>query len=166
MSDFVKTFTYFYQIPYPKNYKIWTKLDNFFVKYNFHPYLTFFLHQTLSSTRMHIFRQLPFLQVDTKLLTWFFMLSDKCTKSNRSALQGKEKKSLDRHNQNFVGKILQHIFIHIKTIFITHYCFWDSTTKSKSGNFHETEISLQKILEVPLFLLSFLVSFHFDDFFV
>ena len=48
------------------------------------------------------------------------MLSDKCTKSNRSALQGKEKKTLDRHNQNFVGKILQHIFIHIKTIFITH----------------------------------------------
>ena len=47
MSDFVETFTYFYQIPYPKNVKVWTKLNNFLLNIIFDPILTLFLHRTL-----------------------------------------------------------------------------------------------------------------------
>ena len=40
MSHFVKTFTYFYHIPYPKNVKVWTKLNNFLLNNFFCPILT------------------------------------------------------------------------------------------------------------------------------
>ena len=39
---FVETFTYFYQIPYPKYLKVWTKLNNFLLNIIFGPILTRF----------------------------------------------------------------------------------------------------------------------------
>ena len=46
LSDFIVTFTYFYQIPYPKKCKIWTKLNNFLLNKIFIRILTLFFRIT------------------------------------------------------------------------------------------------------------------------
>ena len=49
LSDFVETFTYFYQIPYSKNVKVWTKLNNFLLNKIFVGILTHFFAPDLTS---------------------------------------------------------------------------------------------------------------------
>ena len=42
LSDLVKTLAYFYQIPYPKSDRVWTKLDNILINKIFVPILIVF----------------------------------------------------------------------------------------------------------------------------
>ena len=69
MSDFVETFTYFYQIPYSKNFKVWTKLNNKI----FVGILTLFLHQTLQGGHIlkcqKVYRFLPI-----KVKIWYLFI--------------------------------------------------------------------------------------------
>ena len=50
LSDFVETFTYFYQMPYSKNFKVWTKLNNSLLNKIFVGILTLFFAPDLTLT--------------------------------------------------------------------------------------------------------------------
>ena len=47
LSNFVETLPHFYQIPYPKNVNVWTKLDNFLLNKIFVGILTLFFESHL-----------------------------------------------------------------------------------------------------------------------
>ena len=58
MFNSIETLVYFYQISYPKNIKVRTKLGNFLLNKIFFQILILFLHQTLQFLDVFIFHQI------------------------------------------------------------------------------------------------------------